>query len=174
MSQIDDGVVQFGIDMALFDRYATLIFAYLRRQVSSQQDAEDLMLEVFLAAFQYNQFSTLDTERQIAWLKRVARNKVVDRYRHNSLLTLLPLETVMETLKDEFMPEHQVLQKEAYQQLYQSLKQLSPIQQQVIQMRFGDCLPLIEIADILGKQAGTVRSILSRTLRHLRMIYEQQ
>lgn len=40
MSQIDDGVVQFGIDMALYDRYATLIFAYLRRQVSSQQDAD--------------------------------------------------------------------------------------------------------------------------------------
>ncbi len=174
MSQLGEGVVPDGIDITFYDRHAPLIFSYLYRQVSSQQDAEDLLLEVFLAAFQHEPFRTFDSERQIAWLKRVARNKVIDRYRHQTRLTMLPLEMAMERLDEALTPEQHVLRQETYEQLYQSLKQLSFIQQQVIQLRFGYRLRLTEIAEMLDKPESTVRTILSRTLRYLRTIYEQQ
>jgi RNA polymerase sigma factor (sigma-70 family) len=174
MPQLDEGVVPDGIDITFYDHYAPLIFTYLYRQVSSQQDAEDLLLEVFLAAFQHKPFRTFDSERQIAWLKRVARNKVIDRYRHQARLTMLPLEMALETLDEALTPEQHVLRQEAYEQLYRSLKQLSSIQQQIIHLRFGYRLRMAEIAEILDKPESTVRSILSRTLRYLRAIYEQQ
>jgi RNA polymerase sigma-70 factor (ECF subfamily) len=174
MPQLDEGVIPDGIDITFYDHHAPLIFTYLSRQVSSQQDAEDLLLEVFLAAFQHEPFRDFDSERQIAWLKRVARNKVIDRYRHQARLTMLPLETALETLDEALTPEQHVLQQEAYEQLYRALKQLPSMQQQIIYLRFSYRLRLNEIAEMLGKRENTVRSILSRTLRYLRTIYEQQ
>lgn len=174
MPQLDEGTGPEGADLSYYDRYAPLIFAYLYRQVSSQQDAEDLLLEVFMAAFQHEAFRTFERERQIAWLKRVARNKVVDRYRHQARLSMLPLEQAMETLDEALTPEQHVLRQEAYEHLYRSLQQLSFVQQQVIRLRFGYRLRLTEIAEKLGKSESNIRSILSRTLRSLRSIYEQQ
>ena len=37
---------------ALYQRYAATVFTYLRHRVPSREDAEDLLLEVFLAAFE--------------------------------------------------------------------------------------------------------------------------
>lgn len=51
MHPLKAGAMQDGVDMGLYDRFAATIFAYLYRQVASQQDAEDLLLEVFTAAF---------------------------------------------------------------------------------------------------------------------------
>jgi sigma-70-like protein len=76
----------------LYLRYASTIFTYLSQQVANLQDAEDLLLEVFIAAFKYKMLADLPAESQLAWLRRVARNKVIDRYRHTALLALLPLE----------------------------------------------------------------------------------
>jgi RNA polymerase sigma-70 factor (ECF subfamily) len=174
MPQLDEGVARRGIDITLYDRYAPLIFTYLYRQVSSPQDAEDLLLEVFLAAYQYKPLHEFKDERKIAWLKRVARNKVIDKYRHNACLTILPLEEAIEKLDDALTPEQHVLRQESYQQLYEALKRLSATQQQIIHLRFSYRLRLNEIAEMLGKPESTVRNILSRTLRHLRTIYEQQ
>ncbi len=53
------------------------------------------MVEVFLAAFNNEALTSLPAERQLAWLMRVARNKMVDRYRHlalRALEQLLPLQ----------------------------------------------------------------------------------
>lgn len=76
----------------LYERFAEVLLASLCQQVAHRQDAEDLLLEVFLAALQHPELTRLPAERQLAWLQRVARNKVIDHYRHSALLTFLPLE----------------------------------------------------------------------------------
>ena len=81
-----------GIDGTLYDRFALTIFTYIGQHVSNEQDAEDLLEEVFLAAFKNESLARISAERQLAWLLRVARNKVVDRYRHLALHTLVPLD----------------------------------------------------------------------------------
>jgi DNA-directed RNA polymerase specialized sigma24 family protein len=86
-------------------RFAPTILAYLSQQVPNLQDAEDLLLEVFMAALKYEMLANLPEERQLAWLRRVARNKVIDRYRHTALLTFLPLEQVAEMEDSQLSPE---------------------------------------------------------------------
>lgn len=160
-------------DAALYDRFASTILTYLYQQVSSPQDAQDLLLEVFLAAQSKSMLSGLSPERQLAWLRRVARNKVIDHYRRSALLTVLPLEQVPEREDDELTPEEHALQREQYEQLYQLVGQLAPLQQQLIRMRYGNDLRLVVIADILEKPPGTVRKLLARTLHRLREMYEK-
>ncbi len=109
-----------------------------------------------------------------AWLRRVVHNKVIDKYRQAAHFITIPLEQVLETGEDELTPEEHVIQQERYEVLRQTVKQLPPMQQQIIRLRFGNGLRLTEIAHMLNKSEGTVRKDLSRILHHLRSIYEQK
>ena len=164
---------QNSVDITLYDHYASVIFAYLARRLPSLQDAEDVMLDVFIAALNHDNLIGLPTEQQLAWLRRVAHNKVVDRYRHLTHVTLIPLEQSMEFIDEALTPEQVIEHKETYERLYTSLALLSPIQQQLIQLRFGKGLPFAEIAVVLRQKKGSVRKLLVRTLRDLRAIYEE-
>jgi len=43
----------------LYELHATAIFAYLRRQTPSREDAEDILVEVFAAAVEYAAFDQM-------------------------------------------------------------------------------------------------------------------
>ncbi len=173
MQRLNMENAQHAVDGALYDRFAVTIFQYLCQWVSNKQDAEDLLLEVFLAALQDESLSSLPTGRQLAWLRRVARNKVIDRYRHIALLNLLPIEQALEMEDEALTPEQYAEQRENYERLYQSIAGLTSLQQEIIRLRYRNGLRFAEIAAVLEKPEGTVRQILVRTLRQLRMIYDQ-
>ena len=159
------------LENTLYDCHSSALYRYIFRQVSQPQDAEDVLLEVFLIALRYENLIDLPPQRQIAWLQGVARRRIIDRYRHNSRVELLPLEQTLEVLDDEMTPEEQTLRRENYQCLYAALAQLSPMQQQIVRLRYGNGLRFSEIATMLDKSEGTVRKMLVRILRQLRAIY---
>jgi len=74
----------------LYQRYAPELLLYIRRHVPSQEDAEDVLLEVFIAALENPRLSDMRQQEQLAWLRRVAHNKFVDflrrSVRHSSTL----------------------------------------------------------------------------------------
>src|SRR5260221_1993533 len=145
---------------ALYDRYASSIFAYARLSTPSWEDAEDVTLEVFTAALEQANLSALSERQQLVWLRRVAHNKLVDRYRRAMHLPVVPLEQV-------------ALRGEELEQLYKAVSSLSLFQQQVLQLRFGEGLRFAEIAVLLNKREATVRKLCSRSIALLRTIYEQ-
>ncbi len=156
---------------ALYDRFASTILAYLLTQVAHAQDAEDLLLDVFVVALSDTTLDTLSPERQQAWLRRVARNKVIDRYRHNSLITLFPLEQAQAKEDVSLTPEQFMERQESLCTLHQALARLSPLQQEVLQLRYRQELRLAEIGTIIDRSEGAVRKLLARTLRQLHQIY---
>jgi RNA polymerase sigma factor (sigma-70 family) len=164
---------QGGFGGLLYDRFAATIFSYLSQQVPNEQDAEDLLLEVFLAALSNESLSSLPVQGQLAWLRRVARNKVVDRYRHVALLTLVPIEEAMETRDDALTPEQHAEQQEKFTHLYQAIAHLPSLQRELLRLRYRNGLRFHEIATLLEKPEGTVRKLFVRTLRQLREIFDQ-
>src|SRR5437879_13436268 len=84
---------------ALYDRYASSIFAYARLYTPSSEDAEDVTLEVFTAALEQEKLSALTERQQLVWLRRVAHNKLVDRYRREVHLPAIALEKVMDAVR---------------------------------------------------------------------------
>ena len=159
------------VDTTLYHQHASRIFAYVYRLVPSREDAEDIVLEVFLAAYRQGNLTELPSGRQQAWLQQVAKNKAIDHYRRSLHLTLAPLEQAAHIVTGEQTPEHQALQREAIAQLYATLSRLSSVEQQVVRLRFGNGLRFKEIAEVLDKTEGSVRALLSRTLLRLRSIY---
>ena len=173
MQQQPAETAQGRFDASLYDRFAATIFTYVFSQVQNEHDAQDLLLEVFLAALGNESLSSLPEERQLAWLRRVARNKVVDRYRHVTLLTLLPIEQVMETIDDALSPDQHALRREKFIHLYRAIAHLPAQQQELLRLRYCEGLRFNEIATMLEKPEGTVRKLMVRTLRRLRIIYDQ-
>ncbi len=157
----------------LFEQHGRAIFAYLRLHLPSPQDAEDLLLEIFLAALENDNLSTLAPEKQLAWLKRVAHNKLLNTYRHINKRSLVPLDSIIETALVEENPEHHILRQEERQQLQKYLQKLSTLQQHILQLRYGDGLSCPEIALLLNKREEAVRKTLSRSILFLRQIYQQ-
>ena len=160
----------------LYRKYAPGLLAYVRMRVPSPEDAEDLVVEVFLAALEHAKFAELSEKAKQLWLWRVTRNKVIDTYRRAKTRQNVTLEHVADGLFEDEMasPEHAALQQEDYIDLYAHLQSLPPLQQQILRMRFGQDLSCSEIATTLGKQENVVRVTLSRSLNLLRKIYRRR
>jgi RNA polymerase sigma factor (sigma-70 family) len=159
---------------ALYQQHAPTIFAYLRRRAASWEDAEDLLVEVFLAALDRNHIFSVPEEERLFWLQRVAQRKLVDQYRRSTRRPAAPLDEVTETLVEdaEQEPEQVVLRHEAHQHLHQALHRLPASYQEVLRLRFANNLRCAEISTVLRKQEGAVRILLWRALKLLRAHYD--
>jgi RNA polymerase sigma factor (sigma-70 family) len=160
----------------LYLLHAAVILAYIRLHISSEEDAEDLLLDVFLAALQSKDLFTRVEASQRAWLLAVARHKVIDWYRRKSRQQFVTLDQVITILyeDDAFSPEHVALQSEAYEQLMAMVKQLPSSQQQTVWLKFVYGLRCSEIAAVLGRKESTVRTWLSRALQSIRALHGER
>jgi len=160
----------------LYRKYAPGMLTYVRMRVPSPEDAEDLVVEVFLAAIENAKFTVLSEKAKQSWLWRVTRNKVIDAYRRMKTRQSVTLDHVAEGLfEDEmFSPEYSALRQEDYMDLYAHLQSLPRPQQEILRLRFGQDLSCSEIATMLGKQENVVRVTLSRSLNLLRKIYRRR
>ena len=175
--QADIGGSQVASEIAfLYSKYAPGLLGYARMHVASQEDAEDLVVEVFLAAIENAKFPTLSEKAQQLWLWRVTRNKVIDAYRRAKTRQRVSLDAMAEQLfvDEVFSPENAALRQEDYMDLYAHLQSLPAPQQEILRLRFGQGLSCAEIAARLGKQENAVRVALSRSLNLLRDIYRQR
>lgn len=159
----------------LFHRHAPAIFAFLRQRTSSREDAEDLLLEVFTAVLQQKQLSRLPLNQQTPLIWRIVRNKLVDTYRRNTRRPAISVELVVNELfaDDEQEPEQTLLRLEEYAQLNVLFQKLPPLQQRILHLRFVNGMRSPQIAELVGKSEEAVRSMISRTLNQLRMLYRE-
>ncbi len=159
----------------LYERHAIPILAYLRLHAPTWEDAEDVLQEVFLATMDQKHLLTIPEREQLAWLGRVAQHKLVDHYRRLRRRPALPLEEIVDEIEDEerLAPEQLLLGQEARRELWEAVKQLSTLQQQVVYLRFVGGLYCPQIASLLGKSEDAVRKLLSRAMNQLRGLYQQ-
>ncbi|GCE25618.1 ECF RNA polymerase sigma factor SigW [Dictyobacter alpinus] len=157
----------------LYRQYARNILRLVRRQINLLEDAEDIMLEVFIAALQSETFTKLNNNEQQAWLYRVAYNKCFDYHRTATRRPVVPLDLVITNLyaEDEYQPHNIAIQQEEYRVLQQHLSSLTDQQREILLCKFGQNMSSPEIAKRLNKSDGAVRMILARTIKLLREIY---
>lgn len=157
----------------LYQQHALTIMTYVRRHVPSREDAEDIVLEVFLAALERDGLPHIDEQEQLAWLRSVAHHKFVDYHRRSAHRPSVPLEDVDEMffLDERHSPEQQAVRNEEDALLHERLTRLPEQYQRVLQLRFANGLRCTEIARHLKKSDGAIRMLLARALNILRDIY---
>jgi RNA polymerase sigma-70 factor (ECF subfamily) len=151
---------------ALYDRLADRVYRFAFFRVGRRADAEDLVQRVFLKMIESlprYQSRGLPFE---AWLFRLARNTVIGHLRAHR--PQQPLEALAELDSGRPGPEESVELALEFQRLGEALRELTPVQQEVIGYRFMAGLNAREIGLIIGKREGTVRALQFRGLSALR------
>lgn len=162
----------------LYQKHAHIIYKYIYTSLQRREEAEDILVEVFLAALRYQNLVNLNEQQQFSWLLAVARNKLADWQRQVMRLPSTSLERLSpmyeDALKETHEPEAMIIKREEYAMLQQQISQLSTIQQDVLHLRFIIGLRHAEIAVLLNKTEGAVQVIFWRAIRSLRSLYQQE
>lgn len=166
----------------VYDQHYNSIFAYVFRRIGHYETARDIAAETFLKAFQHIGSFQWKSVPLSAWLFRIASNEINGYLRKrkykptyledSSMRFYLSYEEGIETEKASL--EKAFRENEEFVTVQQQLLKLDIKYQEVIALRFFENKPTKEIAAILGKNEGTVKSLLSRGLDKLRQAVEKK
>jgi RNA polymerase sigma-70 factor (ECF subfamily) len=142
-----------------FDR----IYSYLHMSVGNRHDAEDLTTQTFLRMLESIKRFRWQSAPFSAWLFRIAHNLAMDHFRASRRWQ--PEEEVPEPRgEEEPSAEAQAFQSIGRQSMLELIEDLSEEQQQVLTLKFVFNFPNAEVATILGKTEGAVKSLQHRAL----------
>src|SRR5882724_11610205 len=152
-----------------FDR----IYSYLHVSVGNKHDAEDLTTQTFLKMLEKIGRFRWQSAPFSAWLFRIAHNLSMDHFR--SRRRWQPEEEVPEPHgSEEPSAELEAMQSIGRQSMMELIETLSSEQQQVLTLKFVFNFPNADVAKILGKTEGAIKSLQHRALASLQKQVAQQ
>jgi RNA polymerase sigma-70 factor (ECF subfamily) len=150
---------------ALVEHYHQGLIVHLTNMIGDQAQAEDVAQEAFIQAFnklgQYVSRYAFST-----WLYKIAHNLA---YRHlQQAQRTVQLDERAEQIPDQQASTAERLDLEQTKQLTrQAIQTLSPDYRQVVSLYYWENLSYEEIATVLEKPVGTVRTWLHRAKQEL-------
>ena len=154
----------------IYDQYYLSIYRFIFRQVGDVEVSRELSSEVFHRMVKYNRNDIGQMKYLARWLYCVARNIVVDHYRRQQHRNHLSLnDEMIDSLYDTVETAEIHISTE---KMRDALKKLTPEQRQVIVLKFMEGRSNQEIAEILSKPVGAVKSLQHRALTALRHILD--
>jgi RNA polymerase sigma-70 factor (ECF subfamily) len=153
----------------LYDLYAPLMYSYLYRRVQDAAVAEDLTSEVFVRMLRALQAGQEWHTSLRAWLYRVAHNLAMDHFRRQPAVPPLQLDERLIAHEDDV--DDQVERRLYSRELANALRTLTPDQQQVLTLRFGEHLTAREVSEIMDRSVGAVEALQHRALEALRRLF---
>lgn len=158
-------VVAAQVTRLMVEESAALFRYALRITNGDQEEAEDLVQEAFeAAALNWPKLRKLPREAQRAWLRRVVRNKAIDRWRIGKRIQLV------EDLSDDReapSAEHVALSRMALDRCLEAIRIMPPVQHRVAYLRWHEGWSTAEIARELGIAQATVRVQLMKARKKL-------
>src|SRR5450759_819157 len=128
---------------ALCSRYQSRLLSFCRHMLGSREDAEDVLQEVFAAAFN----AILADEREInvrPWLYRIARNRSLNHLRRASAIGVDSMDAHF--AENGISTIDKVLRRESFRQLIGDVHQLPETQRTALLLREIDALSYAQIA----------------------------
>jgi RNA polymerase sigma-70 factor (ECF subfamily) len=145
-----------------FDR----IYSYLHVSVGNRHDAEDLTTQTFVKMLESINRFRWQAAPFSAWLFRIAHNLAMDHFRASRRWQ--PEEEVPEPPGEEEMSAEQAAMQEiGRQSMLDLIERLSHEQQQVLTLKFVFNFTNADVATILGKTEGAIKSLQHRALASL-------
>jgi RNA polymerase sigma-70 factor (ECF subfamily) len=150
----------------LYRDYLGRIYAYVRAQVGSAADAEDVTSQVFMNAYQaYARFETRNST-PAAWLFRIARNATLDHFRASNRRDRLR-RTIERQPQAEEDPAGQAEERIQYRALLAQVAELPERQRDAISLRHSG-LSFDEVGSLLGCSEDAAKMLYHRALKALR------
>lgn len=144
------------------------LFYYIRRIVRSEEDAWDVLQEVWVKVWA-KVASVRDAAALRPWLYRVAHNTAISHLRQEARV-----EAASQALEDPVSGSEPSFDREDTQRIHRALDRLAPVQRQVLTLFFLEEFSHAEVASILGIPVGTVKSRLFNAKQALRALLDAE
>ena len=152
------------------------LFGFIRNRVSSNEDAEDILQEVW---YQLSRLINLDEiENVSAWLYRVTRNKITDWYKKSKAV---PVDAGLfdgeegSMIRDVLFGDHETPEDKFFKDLFWSelMKGLDALPSNQREVFIQNELEGMKLREIAEKSNENIKTIISRkqyAVKHLRSI----
>ena len=163
----DEGLAEF-YDLTLGKTYGLAL-----RITGSAADAEDVVAETYIQAWQQAARYDPDRGAPLGWLLEMCRSRAIDHLRRRDPAFLHPSpELLRNTLKDSHIVTDVVLldliERDRHKDLFAALAQLPPLSRELLGLAFFGGYTHKEIAGITQLPLGTVKSHVRRALIAMR------
>jgi RNA polymerase sigma factor (sigma-70 family) len=144
---------------ALVGRYQARLLAFCRHMLGSREDAEDVLQEVFAAAFN----AILADDRPInvrPWLYRIARNRSLNHLRRHQAIGVDSMDVHLS--EGGLTTADKVHKREEFRALIGDVQELPETQRTALLLREIDALSYDQIAETMETTVPSVKSLLVR------------
>ena len=149
---------------ALLERYQAKVYGYIFSVVKEKETADDIFQDTFYKVIvTINSGQYKDENKFVHWVMRIAHNLIVDYFRRNNKMPMVPNRPesdVLDNLKvQDDNAEHAIMRKQTSQNIRKLVKMLPPEQRRVVILRhYGHC----DFKDIAARTGVSINTALGR------------
>ena len=151
----------------LIDSYGNFIYSLAKKFTATHEDAEDAVQEIFLELWRHAGRFDPQKSSEIGFIALIAKRKLIDNYRRTKSR---PVFETAEKVLDELSVQsnRQMGVRIDLKNALKTLNKLQPEQKSLILMSAYEGLSHTDIAALIGKPLGTVKSGIRRGLQIVR------
>jgi len=150
---------------AVYDRYFSNVYRYVRYRIGDEQAAEDITSDVFVRLLEASQHGRGPQTNLKAWLLGTASHIVTDHMRR---AYRRPTQEISDNMFDPLaLPHAEIEHRESESAIRNAMKKLTPEQQHVLALRFGEGYSIEETAAVMNKNINAVKALQFRALASL-------
>ena len=147
----------------LYDLYSRIIYSIVLRIVKNQEDAEEILQNIFLQVWERADSFNGKKGTVYAWLITLARNKAIDKirskdFRNNTYTFTFDYEIEIFENKYSGLEIDSMIAQERSEYVRKALLQIPKEQREIIEMAFFEGYTQIEISEKLNLPLGTVKT----------------
>ncbi len=149
---------------ALLERYQAKVYGYIFSVVKDKETADDIFQDTFYKVIvTINSDQYKDENKFVHWVMRIAHNLIVDHFRRNNKMPLVPNRPESDVLDNLKLPddnaEHVIMKKQTSQNIRKLVRMLPPEQRRVVILRhYGKC----DFKDIAARTGVSINTALGR------------
>ncbi len=143
----------------LCSRYQSRLLSFCRHMLASREDAEDVLQEVFAAAFN----AVIADQREInvrPWLYRIARNRSLNHLRRASAIGVDSMD--VHFADHGLSTSDRAIRRESFRELLADVHELPETQRTALLLREIEALSYEQIAQAMETTVPSVKSLLVR------------
>lgn len=148
----------------IYKEYFKPMFLYALSFLTTEEDAEDVVQEIFTNLWQAGHFQDIHAPSLKTYLFRSVKNACLNRLKKKDILSER-LEAIHEEVMEE---EAQRLNEDLIREIEAEIEQLPTQTREVIRGVYFQNLKYQEIAERLGVSLNTVKSLQRYGMQHLR------
>ncbi len=157
----------------LVNRYQERLYWHIRRIVIDHDDADDVLQNTFIKAFQNLEKFRADSQLY-TWLYRIATNEAISFLKKKRKNLFVSFEEVSQTLSSKLESDPELSGDAILLKLQKAILTLPKKQRLVFNMKYFDEMKYHEISEILGTSIGALKASYHHAVKKIEAHVKQQ